>query len=84
VAIFLAMAEHLPHNLNVLMMDDPTQSMDPEHRRAMAQFLAEEGSSKQVIVGTQDPVFSEMLVQSSEDALQYQLKPWTTTEVVLE
>lgn len=83
VAIFLAMAEHLPHDLNVLMMDDPTQSMDPEHRRAMAHFLAEEGTSKQVIVGTH-PAFAEMLVQSSEKALHYQLKPWTPTEVLLE
>jgi len=83
VAIFLAMAEHLQHNLNVLLMDDPTQSMDPEHRKAMARFLVEESKSKQVIVATEDPAFAEMIVQSSGRLLHYQLRPWTTEGVAL-
>ena len=78
VAIFLAMAEHLPHNLNVLMMDDPTQSMDPEHQRAMAQFLAEEGANRQVIVATEDPAFAKMIIQSSQNPLHCQLESWAT------
>lgn len=83
VAIFLAMADHLPHTLDVLMMDDPTQSMDPEHRRAMAQFLADEGENKQVIVGTEDPDFAEMIVEASETALHYPLNHWTAMGTTL-
>jgi len=81
VAIFLAMADQLPHNLNVLMMDDPSQSMDLAHTQAMAQFLAEEAKDKQVIIATEDTVFAEMILKAYENPLHYALKPWTTEGV---
>lgn len=83
VAIFLAMADYLPHNLDVLMIDDPTQSMDPEHRQAMAQFLAEKAKERQVVIATEDPAFAEMILQASEKPLHYALKPWTTEGVTV-
>ena len=81
VAIFLAMADYLPHDLNVMMIDDPTQSMDPDHRKALAQFFAEESAKKQVIVATEDPVFADTILQASANPLYCQLGPWTSQGV---
>ena len=78
VAVFLAVAEILEHNFTVLMMDDPTQSMDPEHQRAMASFMAEEARSRQVLVATEDPAFTDLILSASAKARRYELEPWTT------
>lgn len=83
VAIFLAMADYLPHNLNVMMIDDPTQSLDPDHRKAMAQFFAEESAKKQAIIGTEDPVFADAILQASANPLHHQLGPWTSQGITL-
>ncbi len=83
VAIFLAMADYLPHNLNVMMIDDPTQSLDPDHRKAMAQFFAEESAKKQAIIATEDPVFADAILQASANPLHHQLGPWTSQGITL-
>jgi len=83
VAIFLAMADYMPHNLNVMMIDDPTQSMDPDHRKAMAQFFAEESAKKQAIIATEDPVFADAILQASANPLHHQLGPWTSQGITV-
>jgi len=83
VAIFMAMADYLPHNLNVMMIDDPTQSMDPDHIKAMAQFFAKESAKKQVIIATEDPVFADTILQASANPLHHPLGPWTSQGITL-
>jgi DNA repair exonuclease SbcCD ATPase subunit len=77
------MADYLPHNLNVMMIDDPTQSMDPDHRKAMAQFFAEESAKKQAIIATEDPVFADAILQASANPLHHPLRPWTSQGITL-
>jgi DNA repair exonuclease SbcCD ATPase subunit len=53
IAIFLAVNQHLSKTLETILLDDPSQSMDPDHKERLAQTLA--SSTRQVIVATEDP-----------------------------
>jgi DNA repair exonuclease SbcCD ATPase subunit len=59
IALFLAMAERASSGF--LVFDDPSQSLDLEHKRALANILAEIGTEQQLFVATQDEQFQEEL-----------------------
>ncbi len=61
LAIFLALAAQPLHRLDLLLLDDPAQSMDAERRRALATALAQEESDRQMLVTTEDGAFGEQL-----------------------
>ena len=76
IAIFLAVNQHLSKNLETIILDDPSQSMDPSHKQRLAQTLA--ASPRQVIVATEDPQMFEFLKASFDHPSIYELQPWTT------
>ena len=76
IAIFLAVNQHLSKNLETIILDDPSQSMDPSHKQRLAQTLA--ASPRQVIVATEDPQMFEFLNASFECPKIYELQAWTT------
>ena len=76
IAIFLAVNQHLSKNLETIILDDPSQSMDPSHKQRLAQTLAT--STRQVIVATEDPQMFEFLRASFERPTVYELGAWTT------
>ena len=75
IAIFLAVNQHLSKQLETIILDDPSQSMDPEHKRRLAQTLAI--IPRQVIVATEDPQMFELLVDAFETPTIHQLDLWT-------
>jgi DNA repair exonuclease SbcCD ATPase subunit len=75
IAIFLAVNQHLSKRLETLILDDPSQSMDPEHQMRLAQSLA--NVPRQVIVATEDPQMFEYLVNAFESPTVHQLESWT-------
>lgn len=75
IAIFLAVNQHLSKKLETLILDDPSQSMDPEHKKRLAQTLAT--IPRQVIVATEDPQMFEFLVDVFETPTVHQLGSWT-------
>jgi len=75
IAIFLAVNEYLSNRLATVILDDPSQSMDPDHMQRLAKTLA--GSSRQVVVATEDPQMYEFLRSSFEAPRIYELSPWT-------
>jgi len=75
IAIFMAVNQHLSKNLETILLDDPSQSMDPEHKLRLAQTLA--NNPRQVIVATEDPAMYGFLKQSFEAPTIYELLPWT-------
>jgi len=77
IAIFLAVNEHLSNKLETVILDDPSQSMDPDHMQRLANTLA--ASSRQVVVATEDPQMYELLIGSFDAPKIYELSPWTTT-----
>ena len=75
IAIFLAVNQHLSKTLETIILDDPSQSMDPEHKQRLAQTLAR--SPRQVIVATEDPQMFKYLKQSFDSPTIYELSSWT-------
>lgn len=76
IAIFLAVNEHLSNTLETVILDDPSQSMDPDHMQRLAETLA--ASPRQVVVATEDPQMYEFLRDSFDAPKIYELSPWTT------
>jgi hypothetical protein len=76
IAIFLAVNEHLSKALETVVLDDPSQSMDPDHMRRLAETLAT--SPRQVIVATEDSQMYGFLRTAFEAPTIYELSSWTT------
>jgi DNA repair exonuclease SbcCD ATPase subunit len=76
IAIFLAVNQHLSKNLEAVLLDDPSQSMDPDHKERLAKTLA--SNPRQVIVATEDPQMFSFLRDSFVSPVIYELQPWTT------
>jgi DNA repair exonuclease SbcCD ATPase subunit len=45
----------------ILIMDDPTQSMDSQHKEALSKLISEIGKDKQIIISTADEEFKSNL-----------------------
>jgi DNA repair protein SbcC/Rad50 len=65
LSLFLAMAGATTSRLGLLIMDDPGQSLDPEHKRALAEILADEAKEKQIILATQDEEITNLVVEAT-------------------
>jgi DNA repair exonuclease SbcCD ATPase subunit len=75
IAIFLAVNQHLSKKLETVILDDPSQSMDPERMRRLAHTLA--SIPRQVIIATEDPKMFELLVGAFDKPTIHQLETWT-------
>jgi DNA repair exonuclease SbcCD ATPase subunit len=85
LAIFLALAAQPLHRLDLLLLDDPAQSMDAERRRALATVLAQEESDRQVLVTTEDGAFGEQLRAAAQGPARIvQLGSWDSGGVRLD
>lgn len=54
LAIYLALSKTLTHKLGFLILDDPSQNLDTEHKRALVKILNKMLSHHQLIISTQD------------------------------
>ncbi len=81
IAIFLAVNQHLAKELETIILDDPSQSMDPEHKKRLAQTLAD--IPRQVIVATEDPQMFDFLTDVFETPAIHRLGPWTVSGTAL-
>lgn len=75
IAIFLAVNQHLSKKLETIILDDPSQSMDPDHKMRLAQTLAT--IPHQAIVATEDPQTFEFLMDVFETPTVHELGSWT-------
>jgi DNA repair exonuclease SbcCD ATPase subunit len=75
IAIFLAVNHQLSKKLETIILDDPSQSMDPEHKMRLAQTLAT--IPHQVIVATEDAQTFEFLVDAFDTPTIHRLGSWT-------
>lgn len=75
IAIFLAVNQNLSKKLETIILDDPSQSMDPDHKMHLAQALAI--IPRQVIIATEDPQMFQFLADVFETPTIHQLGSWT-------
>ncbi len=71
IAIFLAVNEHLSKKLETIILDDPSQSMDAEHKQKLAQTLSD--IPRQVIVSTQDEQMLQFLTEAFDVHVLHEL-----------
>ncbi|OIO11041.1 MAG: hypothetical protein AUJ52_02770 [Elusimicrobia bacterium CG1_02_63_36] len=61
LALNFALAETAGHGLDLLFVDDPTQNMDVDRRRAVARAVDEISKDRQVVLTTHDDDFASEL-----------------------
>lgn len=81
ISIFLALVLGAPHQLETLILDEPDQSLDLDHKGNLAAILRDLQSHKQIIVATQDDDFQKALLEqlvppSGESRVVYKLDYW--------
>jgi len=61
VLVLLAMAKKAPHNLKFVILDDPSQSLDKDGKRRLAELLVKASEDKQMVVSTMDVEFADFI-----------------------
>jgi DNA repair exonuclease SbcCD ATPase subunit len=77
IALFLAMAESFNEQIGFLLLDDVINSFDVEHRGRLAELLAEEFSTWQLIVLTHDQQFFEHLSRRAPSWRKLEFTSWS-------
>ena len=79
LSFFFAMAGATTSRLGVLILDDPGQSLDPEHKKALAKMLADEAKEKQVILASQDEEIASLFRAATPKTLlkSISIQSWT-------
>jgi len=54
LSVYLALAGTLTHNLGFVVLDDPSQSLDDDHKAALARILRRMVPGTQLVIATQD------------------------------
>lgn len=67
LSVYLALATQLQHNLGFVILDDPSQNLDTEHKQALVGILARLAPQIQVLVGTQDSELDQLIGRSTAD-----------------
>ena len=61
LSAYLSLSNVLTHNLGFMLLDDPSQNLDGEHKRALASILKDLLPSLQLVIGTHDAEFDALL-----------------------
>jgi exonuclease SbcC len=80
LSLFLSMSTRLQSNLGIILLDDPSQSMDNVHKEALSKLLKDILQEKQLIVSTQDTEFEKHLekLMPTTETMIYKLSEWST------
>jgi DNA repair exonuclease SbcCD ATPase subunit len=67
LSVYLALASQLQHNLGFFILDDPSQNLDTEHKRALVRILSRIAPDVQVLLGTQDSELDQLIIGSAKE-----------------
>jgi DNA repair protein SbcC/Rad50 len=88
LSVYLALASQLEHNLGFVILDDPSQNLDTEHKKALVDILTRLAPQIQVLVGTQDSELDELMGSAAGKDADYRRclawSPLTGAAVVTE
>jgi DNA repair exonuclease SbcCD ATPase subunit len=62
LSVYLALRDVLTHNLGFVILDDPSQNLDTDHKEALVDLLAELKTSTQLLIASQDEEFQKLLM----------------------
>ena len=80
LSLFLSMSTRLQSNFGLILLDDPSQSMDKAHKEALSKLLSEILEERQIFVATQDTEFEQCLEKALDKVKTkiYELREWST------
>lgn len=76
LSVFFALTKALPLKLGFLILDDPSQNLDNEHKTALADILAAISKERQVFISTQDEEFKEILQSKQKNIRLHEFVGW--------
>ncbi|MEM2922429.1 MAG: hypothetical protein QXF26_08960, partial [Candidatus Bathyarchaeia archaeon] len=79
LAIFMSNSSRTKGELPLMILDDPTQSMDSEHKEALAKLVSKLAETYQMIVSTEDEETRNLLERYCRGIRVFELGEWTTT-----
>ncbi|MEH2235703.1 AAA family ATPase [Nostoc sp.] len=80
LSIFLGLAtsNNLTHNISFMVLDDPSQNLDPAHKERLAGVLNDVLKNKQLIIATSEDDFATHLNSKlTKPKKVYRLEDWT-------
>lgn len=82
LSIFLALVFGATHNVDAIVLDEPDQSLDEEHKENLVDIIRETQDFKQIIVATQDSSFKEVLTSKlvpseNESRIAHDFHDWS-------
>ncbi len=77
LALFLAKNEKIAGETKVILLDDPTQSMDESHKNAVCKSVTSLLRDRQVILATQDEQIKSLTKESTKTARFFDFSDWT-------
>jgi len=83
LSLFLSNNTKMAGNLALVAMDDPAQSMDGEHKKALARMIQVLSINKQIIVATQDLEMKKALDTECKRQHTFELNSWSPEELLL-
>ncbi len=81
LSLYLALSKTLPHNLGFIILDDPSQNLDREHKESLSKLLLEIMGNVQLIIASHDTEVQTTLENSldKDDSSGYSLA-WSPLE----
>jgi len=76
LSICFALTRVLPLKLGFLILDDPSQSLDREHKEALIGILNEISGEKQLIMATQDEELLKLVQSASVPVETFEFASW--------
>jgi len=77
LSIFMSNCSQLAGELPIMILDDPTQNMDPAHKEALAQVISKLSSKYQIIVSTEDAETKDFLKKHCINLRTYEFASWS-------
>jgi DNA repair protein SbcC/Rad50 len=77
ISIFMSNSTTQPGELPIIILDDPTQNMDREHKEAFAKLVSTLTPRFQTIIATEDDETMNSLKDQCKDMKTYELGEWT-------
>lgn len=77
LSLFFAINQKLAENLPLLILDDPTQNMDPTFQNALVNTLKSLAENRQLIIATHETQFANKIVDKLKPKIDYiQMDKW--------
>ena len=76
LSVFFALTKSLPVKLGFLLLDDPSQNLDSEHKDALVNLLGLISKDRQIFISTQDEEFKKILQSKHRDIKFHEFVGW--------